>query len=95
MKASEFLISTAAAVTVVGAMGFAYAQTGTPTNPTATDSPKASPTTPATQPPMQSGSGTSGNMNRGSTDPATCLRSVWRAPTATERHASARRFLAG
>lgn len=68
MKASEFLISTAAAVTVVGAMGFAYAQTGTPTNPTATDSPKASPTTPATQPPMQSGSGTSGNMNRGSTD---------------------------
>lgn len=75
MKASKFLVSTAAAITVVGTIGFVYAQTGTSTPSGTYTSPQTqgqatTPGQPAPADPRlrtQRQSGSTGSMNRGST----------------------------
>ena len=72
MNASKFLVSAAAAIAVVGAAGFAYAQTtspatGTPTDPQAQN---AAPVTDSAMPgnantPNQDRTDANGNMNNG------------------------------
>jgi hypothetical protein len=73
MKASKFLVSTAAAITVVGTIGLVYAQTGTSTPPGTYTSPQTqSQATPpgqpaAADPSMNQRPSAAGGMNRDST----------------------------
>ena len=80
MIASKFLISTAAAAAVVGAIGIAYAQTtyppatGTATDttaaqpvPTTPAAPTSTATTPATPTPMNSSTPSSGSTDTSAT----------------------------
>lgn len=73
MKASKFLVSTAAAITVVGTIGLVYAQTGTSTPPGTYTSPQTQgqATTPgqpaAADPSMNQRPSAAGGMDRGGT----------------------------
>jgi len=74
MNASKFLVSAATAIAVVGAAGFAYAQTTTPATGATTDpqTQNPAPTTNGAMPaspntPNQGTTDANGNMNNGST----------------------------
>lgn len=78
MNVSKFLVSSAAAIAIVGAVSFAYAQTSTPSTPasdaTTAQTPAASPVTDAT-----TGNST---LNSGGNDATTATE----LPAKADRH---------
>lgn len=72
MNASKLIVSTAAALTVAGAIGLAYAQTSTTSPMGAAAPPVAESTTPPVQPaPVNSGATTPMPSNNATTMPGT------------------------